>query len=215
MEAIIGKKVGMTKVYDDNRESIAVTVIEAGPCVVVQRKTLENDGYNAVQLGFEEIKESRARKSEIGHCKKAGVLPRRILKEFRVTGDESLKIGDVVNVSIFDGVSHVDVSGVTKGRGFAGVVKRYKMGGGPITHGGHSKRRVGSIGQCAFPGRVQKGKRMPGHMGNENVVQQNLRVVGLRNEDNVILVKGAVPGANGGYLVIKKALKKNGAVAHE
>jgi len=208
MQGLIGRKLGMTQVFDDNGHRVAVTVIEAGPCVVVQRKTKAIDGYEAVQLGFLRQKERRMNRAAMGRFKKAGVDPYRVVKEFRVEEGDELKAGDTVDTSVFDDVSHVDVVGTTKGRGFQGVVKRHRMAGGRMTHGGHSRRRIGAIGQCSFPARVAKGKRMPGHMGNVRVTQQNLRVVDVRNEDNLILVQGAVPGPTGGVLFVSKALKK-------
>jgi large subunit ribosomal protein L3 len=176
----------------------------------VQRKTPVADGYEALQIGFDVCKEKHATKPLLGHFRKAGVAPARVLREFAVEAGDEQKAGDTVTVALFDGVAAVDVTGITKGRGFQGVVKRHRMAGGPLTHGGHSKRRVGSIGQNAVPSRVHKGKRMPGHMGNVRVTQQNLRVVAIRPEDNVILVHGAVPGPTGALLVVRKALKKAG-----
>jgi large subunit ribosomal protein L3 len=208
MEGLIGKKLGMTQVFDEKGDRVPVTVLAAGPCVVVQRKTLKKDGYDAVQVGFDEVKERSVNKPALGRFKKAEVTPRRILREFRVDEASERKAGDTIDVSaIFDGISHVDVVGTTKGRGFAGVVKRWGMKGGRMTHGGHSKRRVGAIGQCAYPARVAKGKRMPGHMGNVKVMQQNLKVVQIRPEENLLLVRGAVPGAKGSVVIIRKALK--------
>ncbi len=201
----------MTQVFDAEGHQVAVTAIEAGPCVIVQRKTKANDGYDAVQLGFEDAKEQRVTKPELGKFKKAGSSPKRIMKELAVDEDDESKAGETVSVvDVFEGVAFVDVVGTTKGRGFAGVVKRHNMAGGRMTHGGHSKRRVGSIGQCAYPGRVAKGRRMPGHMGNIRVTTQNLRVVGIRPDDNVVLVHGAIPGPTGGIVLVKKALKKTG-----
>lgn len=200
----------MTQVYDAEGRRVPVTVIEAGPCLVVQRKNRNTDGYEAVQLGFGEQKESRATKPHVGRFKKIDASVRRCLREFGIDDGEEVKDGDTVTVSIFDGVSHVDVTGITKGRGFQGVVKRYRMSGGAMTHGGHSKRRVGSIGQCSYPARVAKGQRMPGHMGRIRVTVQNLKVVDLRGEDNLILVKGAVPGPTGTIVEVRKALKKAG-----
>lgn len=213
---LIGRKMGMTQVYDGAGRSVAVTVIEAGPCPVIQRKTKDRDGYDAVQLGFCDGKERNTAKPALARFKKAGVTPKRFLREF--PGDDktlALQAGEPVTVSIFGGVSHVDVTGVTKGRGFQGVVKRHRMAGGPATHGGHSKRRIGAIGQREYPARVHKGKRMPGHMGNVKVTQQNLRVVELRGEANLILVEGAVPGPTGGIVLVRKALKKTKAGAEE
>ena len=208
MEGIIGRKIGMTQVYDDKGRRVTVTVIQAGPCPVVQVKTPATDGYSAAQLGFDEQKPSRLPKAEVKHFEKAGVKPCKLTKEFALDADEAVKAGDLVTVNIFDGVKFVDVSGVTKGRGFAGVVRRYGMRGGPMTHGGHSKRRVGSIGARDLPGWVDKGKRMPGHKGDVNRKVRNLLIVQVRPEDNLLLVEGSIPGAKGGYVFICKALKK-------
>jgi large subunit ribosomal protein L3 len=208
MEGLIGRKIGMTQVYDDKGRRISVTVIQAGPCPVVQVKTPATDGYSAAQLGFDEQKPSRLPKAEVKHYEKAGVKPCKLTKEFALDADEAVKAGDLVTVNIFDGVKLVDVSGVTKGRGFAGVVRRYSMRGGPMTHGGHSKRRVGSIGARDLPGWVDKGKRMPGHKGDVNRKVRNLLIVQVRPEDNLLLVEGSIPGAKGGYVFICKALKK-------
>ncbi|MBW7908486.1 MAG: 50S ribosomal protein L3 [Kiritimatiellae bacterium] len=208
MNGIIGKKLGMTQVYDDAGRYVPVTVLAAGPCVVVQRKTAARDGYDAAQLGFAAQKATRVNKSGLARFKKAGVEPQRLLREIEVEGNEDVKEGAQITVAIFDGVSHVDVSGVTKGQGFQGVVKRYRFGGGPQSHGHMSHRRVGSIGMRTWPSRVLKNKRMPGHMGNVHVTTQNLRVVQVRAADNVILVEGSVPGPAGAFVVIKKALKK-------
>jgi large subunit ribosomal protein L3 len=225
MEGIIGKKIGMTQVFDDQGRRVSVTVLEAGPCPVVQVKTTEKEGYRAAQLGFGEQKpwkdpdsdkeahggrraNNRISKAESKHCEKAGVKPCRLLKEFALDEGEEVKPGQTVTVGMFDGVKYVDVSGVTKGRGFAGVVRRYGMGGGPMTHGGHSKRRIGGIGARDLPGWVEKGKRMPGHMGAVNRKARNLRVVEVRGEENLLLVEGSVPGTKGGVVIIRKALKK-------
>jgi large subunit ribosomal protein L3 len=208
MEGLIGRKIGMTQVYDDKGRRISVTVIEAGPCPVVQVKTPETDGYCAAQLGFSEQKPSRLPKAEVKHFEKAGLKPCKVTKEFAIDAGETVKAGDTVTVNIFDGVKYVDVSGITKGRGFAGVVRRYSMRGGPMTHGGHSKRRVGSIGARDLPGWVDKGKRMPGHKGDVNRKVRNLTVVQVRAEDNLLLVEGSIPGAKGGFVFICKALKK-------
>ena len=208
MEGLIGRKVGMTQVYDDKGHQIAVTVIEAGPCPVVQVKTPDTDGYRAAQLGFDEQKPKRLSKAMVKHFEKAGVKPCKVTKEFALDEGEEVKAGDAVTVSMFDGVKYVDVTGVTRGRGFAGVFRRYRIGGGPMTHGGHSKRRIGSIGARDLPGWVEKGKRMPGHMGAVNRKARNLAVVQVRGEDNLLLVAGAVPGPKGGLVIIRKALKK-------
>jgi len=208
MEGLIGRKVGMTQVYDDQGHRVAVTVLEAAPCPVVQVKSPDTDGYRAAQLGFDEQKPSRLSKALVKHFEKSGVKPCRVTKEFALDEGEEVKAGEAVTVSMFDGVKYVDVTGITKGRGFAGVVRRYRMAGGPITHGGHSKRRVGSIGARDLPGWVEKGKRMPGHMGAVNRKARNLAVVQVRGEDNLILVAGSVPGPKGAVVIIRKALKK-------
>ena len=208
MQGLIGKKLGMTQIFDDDGKRIAVTVIEAGPCVVLQRKTMDRDGYEAVQLGFGSVKEKKAGKAACGRFKKAGVEPCAALKEFALDNGEDPEIGSVVNSSIFEGVSHVDIDGTSKGRGFQGVVKRYNAAGGRMTHGGHSKRRIGAIGQCSYPARVAKGQHMPGHMGNVKVTNQNLRLAKVRPDDNLLLVRGAVPGPAGRLVFIRKALKK-------
>jgi large subunit ribosomal protein L3 len=207
VKGLIGKKLGMTSVYDENGVAVPVTVIEAGPCVVVQLKDNEKDGYAAVQLGFEDQKEQRMIKPELGHYKKAGVTAKRVLKEFRVDSAE-VAVGDVVSASAFEGVNYVDIVATGKGRGFQGVVKRYDFGGGRASHGGGWVRRTGSIGMCEHPARVFKGKKMPGQMGDKRVTTQNLKVIQVRPEENLILVKGSVPGATGGIVTIKEALKK-------
>jgi large subunit ribosomal protein L3 len=208
MQGLIGKKIGMTQVWDAQGKRVAVTVLEAGPCPVVQVKASEKDGYTAAQLGYGTQQARRLSKAEATRFEKTGVTPCRTLREFRLEKDEALKVGDQVTVGIFDGVAMVDVSATTKGRGFAGVVRRHRMAGGPMTHGGHSKRRIGGIGARDLPGWVHKGKRMPGHMGAVTRKARNLAVVQVRKEDNLLLVRGAVPGPVGGVVVIKKALQK-------
>lgn len=208
MQGIIGKKLGMTQVYDQNGQHVPVTVIEVGPCVVLQRKINARDGYEAVQLGFIDQKEQRLTKPLLGHFKKAGVSPKRIVREFRVDADHAAKEGDTITSEIFDGATYVDVMGISKGQGFQGVVKRHNMGGGPAAHGHTSHRRPGSIGMRTKPGRIFKNKRMPGHMGNVRVTVQNLKVVQVRKDDNAILVQGAIPGPTGGIVVVSKAIKK-------
>ena len=208
MKGLIGKKLGMTSIYDEKGAAVPVTVLEVGPCVVVQRKDEERDGYSAIQLGYAEQKEQRLNKPKLGHYKKAGVEAHRVLREFRVTADSEVAIGDVVDVRAFEEVNFVDVVATGKGRGFQGVVKRYDFGGGRASHGGGWLRRTGSIGMCEFPGRVFKGKKMPGHMGSKRVTTQNLRVMQVRVEENLILIKGSIPGANGGIVMVKEALKK-------
>jgi large subunit ribosomal protein L3 len=208
MEGLIGKKIGMTQVWDAQGRRVPVTVIEVGPCPVVQVKSPERDGYRAVQIGFGVQKESRLPKALAARFQKAGVTPCRIVQEFALDDGEELKPGEALNVGMFEGVKFVDVTADTKGRGFAGVVRRYRMAGGPMTHGGHSKRRIGSIGARDLPGWVEKGKRMPGHMGAVTRTARNLAVVQVRKEENVLLVHGAVPGPAGAVVVVRKALKK-------
>jgi len=213
MKGLIGKKLGMTQVFDAAGRRVSVTVIETGPCVVVQRKTTARDGYDAVQIGFGDQKESRLTKPVRARYAKVGVGAKRVLREFAIDADDDFKEGDALSVTdVFEGVPYVDVVGVSKGRGFQGVVKRHRMKGGRMTHGGHSKRRVGSIGQCSYPARVAKGQRMPGHMGHVRVTTQNLKVVGIRDTDNLLLVQGAIPGPNGGVVIVQKALKKKAGV---
>jgi len=208
MKSLIGKKLGMTQIFDDEGCRVPVTVIEAGPCSVLQRKTTETDGYEAIQIGFEEQKEHRVSKPLLGHFKKAGVAPLRSLCEVIVSADDEAQAGDTLTAATFEEINFVDVLGTTKGKGFQGVVKRHGFSGGRASHGSHMHRRTGSIGMCEFPARVFKGKKMPGHMGNVNITVQNLKVVQVRAEENLVLVKGAVPGANGSTLVLREALKK-------
>ena len=210
MEGLIAKKIGMTQVYDAEGNRTCVTVLECGPCPVVQLKTLENDGYVAAQLGFGPQKAKRLAKAQQKHFEKAGVETMRVLKEFAMEdGDKELKVGDKVTVSNFEGVKYVDVTGVTKGKGFAGVIKRYGFAGGNMTHGGHSKRRTGGLAARDLPGWIEKGKKMPGHMGDVNRKAMNLEIVAIRAEDNALLVKGSVPGARNGIVFVRKSLKNN------
>jgi len=208
MQGLIGKKIGMTQVWDAQGRRVAVTVIEAGPCPVVQVKAPAKDGYAAVQLGFGAQQAKRLPKALAARYEKAGVAPCRTLREFRLAADETLQVGEQVTVAVFEGVARVDVSATSKGRGFAGVVRRHRMAGGPMTHGGHSKRRIGGIGARDLPGWVHKGKRMPGHMGAVERTARNLTVVQVRKDDNLLLVQGAVPGPVGGVVVIRKALSQ-------
>ncbi len=208
MEGLIGKKIGMTQVYDAEGKRTTVTVIEVGPCPVVQVKTLEKDGYVAAQVGFGAQKASRLAKAQVKHFEKAGVETMKVLKEFALDAGEEVKAGDAITVANFDGCKYVDVTGVTKGRGFAGVVRRFKFAGGPHGHGGHSKRRPGGIAARDLPGWVEKGKKMPGHMGCVVRTTQNIRVAKVLAAENLILLHGAVPGPNGGIVRVTKALKK-------
>ena len=211
MEGLIGKKVGMTQVYDADGKRTTVTVLEVGPCPVVQLKTAEKDGYVAAQLGWGEQKVQRLTKAVAGHLKKTGGLEGgvRILKEFALDAGEEVKVGDKITVANFEGVKYVDVTGVTKGKGFAGVLKRYKFAGGNMTHGGHSKRRTGGLAARDLPGWIEKGKKMPGHMGAVTRTTTNLEVVAVRPEDNALLVKGSIPGARNGIVIVRKSLRNN------
>ncbi len=202
---ILGRKLGMTQVWSENDEIVPVTVIEAGPCVVSQIKTKESDGYEAIQMGFGSIKAKHVNKPMAGHFAKAGVEPMRYLREVRVEDASKHEVGEVITVEAFADADKVNVTGTSKGKGFAGVIKRHGFGGGPGGHGSHFHRAPGSIGQCAYPSRVFKGVRMAGHMGNERVTVRNLKVVRVDAEHNVILVKGAVPGANNGMVMIREA----------
>jgi large subunit ribosomal protein L3 len=204
---ILGKKIGMTQMFRPEGVAVPVTLLKAGPCMVTQRKTPITDGYDAVQLGLMEfIKPSRINKPLTGHLKKAGVDGARFLTEFRMRpGDNDLKPGDKVLVSDFKPADKVDVIGVSKGRGFAGVVRRHHFGGGDATHGSMHHRAPGSIGASSFPSRVVPGMRMGGHMGTDQVTVRNLEVIEIDAEDNVLVVKGAVPGPNGAYVVVRRA----------
>ena len=206
-KAIIGRKVGMTQIFDENGVAIPVTVIEAGPCTVVQVKTTETDGYDAVQLGYGEVKEHKVNKPEKGHFTKGNVKPTKHLREFRVDNASEVKVGDEIKVDIFAEGDTVDIQGKTKGKGFQGVIKRHGQSRGPMGHGSMYHRRPGSMGSTSTPGRVFKGKKLPGHMGNTTVTIQNLKVVKVDTEKNAILVKGSVPGNKGVILKIKDAVK--------
>jgi len=204
---ILGKKIGMTQVFGPDGQVIPVTLLKAGPCVVVQRRNPSNDGYDAVQLGLMEyVKPARINRPATGHLKKSGVDGVRYLRELRLRpGDDDLKTGDKVLVNEFKPRDKVDIVGVSKGRGFAGLVKRHHFRGGDATHGSMFHRRAGSIGASSYPSRVYPGMRMAGHMGTQRVTVRNLEVVEVDEEDNVMMVKGAVPGPNGGYVVVRRA----------
>lgn len=212
MNGLIGRKLGMTRVFDGEGRQVLATVVECGPCVVLQLKQVAVHGYDAVQVGFGDVSEKRLSKPDLGIFRKLGVPPKRYRCEFDLDQGDSFKAGDVVTAKMFEGVGFVDVSGVNKGKGFQGVMRRHKMSGGVMTHGGHSKRRIGSIGCRELPGRVHKGKRMPGHMGHVWVTNQNLKIVQVRPDDNVILLCGSVPGPRGSIVTINKSLKKRGAI---
>lgn len=204
---ILGKKIGMTQIFEDNGRVVPVTVLQAGPCVVVQRKTAGRDGYEAIQIGLVDfLREKLVNRPARGHFTKAGVEPMRFLREFRLAdGSASWKAGDRILADGFRPKEKVDVIGTSKGKGFQGVVKRHNFRGGRATHGSMFHRAPGSIGQSAYPSRVFKGVRLPGHMGSERVTVRNLEIVEVRPEDNVILVRGAVPGARGGFVQIRRA----------
>ena len=208
-KGLIGKKIGMTQFFDEKGTVIPVTVLEVGPCVVVQKKTEEKDGYNALQLGYGDIKLARVNKPMKGHFAKADVAPKKVLKEFRFDDTDSLNVGDIVKADVFAAGEKVDVCGTGKGKGYAGAIKRWNFGRLKETHGsGPVARHQGSMGACSDPSRVFKGKKMAGHLGSERVTIQNLDVVKVDAENNLIAVKGAVPGARGGIVVITNAVKK-------
>ena len=206
-KGLIGKKLGMTQIFDEIGLVIPVTVIEAGPCVVAQVKTSETDGYNAIQLGFGEVKAKHINKPEMGHFAKSKLEPKKHLREFRLDDISSYKVGDEVKADIFTAGEKVDIQGTSKGKGFQGVIKRHGQSRGPMGHGSMYHRRPGSMGATSTPGRVFKGKKLPGHMGHVTVTIQNLDVVAVDMDKNVILVKGSVPGAKGAILKIKSAVK--------
>ena len=207
-KAIIGKKVGMTQIFDDNGKVIPVTVIEAGPCVVLQKKTDENDGYESIQLGFTDIEEHRLTKPELGHIKKAGAPAKRHLKEFRLEDSSALNIGDELRADVFSEGDKVDITGISKGKGFAGVIKRHGAGRTPMSHGGGPvHRHAGSMGSGTDPSRIFKGKIGAGQMGAERVTVQNLDVVKVDPQKNMIAVRGAVPGPRGGIVYLKNTVK--------
>jgi large subunit ribosomal protein L3 len=211
VQGIIGKKIGMTQVYSDDGRAVPVTVIEAGPCVVVQRKTrlkpdgTRKDGYSAVQVGLvEQRKVKSVSKAMQGHFKKADLPPCRVLREFRVEDADDVKVGDKLSVEMFEPGESVQITGVSKGKGFQGVVKRHHFRGGAATHGSMFHRAPGSIGASAFPSRVLKGMRAAGHMGTDRVTLRNVKIVRIEKDKNIVIVRGAVPGANDSYVVIRK-----------
>lgn len=209
MQTLLGTKLGMTRVFDSTGRQIPVTVLALGPCTVVQRKTTERDGYESVQLGYVDQKASRLTRPLQAHFKKRDLAAKRFLREVRVeAGEAGCGEGETVTAAAFQGVEYVDVVGMTKGRGFQGVVKRHRMGGGRKSHGGKMLRGGGSIGMKEDPARVLKGQKMPGQMGNRRVTQLNLKVIAVREEDNALLVQGAVPGPTGGLVMVRRAIKK-------
>ena len=208
-KGLIGKKIGMTQFFDEKGNVIPVTVLEVGPCAVVQKKTEEKDGYNALQLGYGDMKVARVNKPMKGHFAKADVAPKKVLKEFKLDDTDSHNVGDIIKADVFAAGEKVDVCGTGKGKGYAGAIKRWNFGRLKETHGsGPVVRHQGSMGACSDPSRVFKGKKMPGHLGSERVTIQNLDVVKVDAENNLIAVKGAVPGAKGGIVVITDAVKK-------
>lgn len=208
-KGLIGKKIGMTQLFDESGKVIPVTVVEAGPCTVVQKKTVENDGYAAVQVGFGDVKVTRVNKPMAGHFKKADVAPKKVLKEFRLEDTDSVNVGDVLKADTFAVGDRVDVVGTSKGKGTAGAIKRWNFSRLKETHGtGPVARHAGSLGACSDPSRVYKGKKLAGHLGAERVTVQNLDIVKIDAENNLIAIKGAIPGPKGGIVVIADTVKK-------
>jgi len=206
-KAILGKKLGMTQLFTEDGVVIPVTVVEAGPVAVVQKKTVENDGYDAIQVGYGDCKDKALNKPEKGHLAKAGVSNKKHLKEFRLDDISAYNVGDEIKADVFAEGDKVDVTGISKGHGFAGTIKRWGTHRGPMTHGSGYHRGVGSMGACSTPSRVMKNKRLPGHMGVTQVTVQNLDVVKVDAEKNIILVKGAIPGPKGGIVTIRNTVK--------
>lgn len=207
-KGIIGRKIGMTQLFNENGNVVPVTVLEVGPCAVVQKKTVENDGYDAVQLGFEDVREKLIVKPEKGHFDKAKVAYKRVLREFKLDNCAALNVGDILKADVFAAGDKVDVTGISKGKGYQGTIKRCGFHTGPMAHGSGYHRHQGSMGANTDPSRVMKGKGMPGHMGSEQITVQNLYIVKVDAENNLIAIKGAVPGPNGGLIVVKSAVKK-------
>ena len=207
-KGLIGKKIGMTQIFDEAGNAVPVTVVEAGPCVITQKKTMENDGYEAIQVGFGDVKVARVNKPMKGHFDKANVAPKKTLKEFRLDDISSLNVGDILKADVFAAGDVVDVKGTSKGHGTAGAIKRWNFARLRMTHGtGPNHRHAGSLGACSSPSRVFKGKKMAGHYGHEAVTVQNLKVVKVDAESNLIAIKGAIPGPKGGIVVIADAVK--------
>ncbi len=207
-KALIGKKIGMTQIFDEKGKVIPVTVVEAGPCVVSQKKTIENDGYAAVQIGYGDLKPHKVNKPMKGHFDKADVAPKKTLREFRFDDTDAYNVGDILKASVFESGEKIDVTGTSKGKGFAGVIKRWNFQRLKETHGtGPCVRKGGSIGACSSPSRVWKGKKMAGHLGAERVTVQNLLVVKVDVDNNLIAIKGAIPGPNGGTVIIRESVK--------
>ena len=207
-KGLIGKKIGMTQLFDENGKVIPVTVVEAGPCTVIQKKTVENDGYAAVQVGYGDVKITRVNKPEEGHFKKANVAPKKVLREFRLEDTDALNVGDVLKADVFAAGDRVDVVGTSKGKGTAGAIKRWNFSRLKESHGtGPVARHAGSLGACSDPSRVYKGKKLAGHLGTERVTIQNLDVVKVDVENNLIAIKGAIPGPKGGIVILADTVK--------
>ncbi|RAL23255.1 50S ribosomal protein L3 [Thermoflavimicrobium daqui] len=206
MKGILGKKIGMTQIFNEEGVVIPVTVIQAGPCVVLQKKELDTDGYEAIQIGYDEKKEHRANRPELGHAKKANAKPQKIVREIRGVNPAEYELGSELKVDIFGAGELVDVTGTSKGKGFAGAIKRHNQARGPMSHGSRYHRGPGSLGAIA-PNRVFKGQTLPGRMGGEKVTVQNLEVAGIDTERNLIMIKGSVPGPKNSYVFIKSAVK--------
>ncbi|MDR0500707.1 MAG: 50S ribosomal protein L3 [Coriobacteriales bacterium] len=202
-KTLLGRKLGMTQIFADDDTIVPVTVIQAGPCTITQIKTAEKEGYEAIQIGYGLIKPNKVNQPMKGHFNKGGVEPSRVLREVRVDSTSTYELGQQITVEAFAEAKSVDVSGISKGKGFAGVIKRYNFRGGPGSHGAHFHRAPGSIGQCATPSRVFKGLKLPGHMGSEKVTVKNLDVIKVDTEQNLLLVRGAVPGGKGALLTIR------------
>lgn len=208
IKGILGTKLGMTQIFDEDNRVVPVTVVEAGPCVVTQIRTTETDGYNAIQIAYGEIDPRKVKKPQAGHYKKAGVTPRRHVAEIRMDDVSAYEVGQDVTVEIFNDIKFVDVTGTSKGKGYAGAMKRHGFAGQGASHGNQAAhRRVGGIGACATPGRVFKGTRMAGRMGNDRVTTQNLKVQKVDADSNLLLIKGAIPGIRGGIVTVKTAVK--------
>ncbi|MFA1821655.1 50S ribosomal protein L3 [Virgibacillus oceani] len=206
-KGILGRKIGMTQLFSETGELVPVTVIQAEPNVVLQKRTMENDGYEAIQLGFQDLKESRTNKAEKGHAEKANTTPKRYVREIRNANLDEYEVGQAIGVDVFEAGDQIDVTGTTKGKGFQGSIKRHNQARGPMSHGSHFHRRTGSLGAAADPARVFKGRPLPGQMGGEQVTIQNLEIVSVDTERNLLLIKGNVPGAKKSFVKVTGALK--------
>ncbi|NQS99665.1 MAG: 50S ribosomal protein L3 [Candidatus Omnitrophica bacterium] len=215
MTGILGKKIGMTQIIEKDGRAIGVTVIQSGDCPILQVKTKKSDGYDSIQLGFEETKETKVKKPQLMRFKKAKIAPQKFIKEILVNDAQNYKVGQVIDIQQFSSGDFVDISARSKGKGFQGGMKRWNWSGGPKSHGSMSHRSPGSIGASAYPSRVVKGHHLPGHMGSQKVIVQNLEVIKVDKENNLLVVKGSIPGPNNCYLVIKKSMKKSKVVKKE